>query len=443
LLKGRTFSINMKSLFVPFAPSLAHVSRCLAVAEAWRSRGHDAVFAIGDERAELVCQAGFETRSLPEVPGQTFRADRGWRWLTADYFSQNVAAERSILAETKPDVVIFDFRFTTATAARLAGLPSVSIVHGNAIRLACQPRETARLLLGEAGATRGTTAVLHFFLRRLFPIVFSVMMQRVARRFSPLLKEQGLPPVDSPFQLLLGDASLVADLPEFLPDDLPPQRHIVGPLMWSGWEQPAPWLNDEDTRPLIYVTLSSTVENQAVLIKIIDALRDAPYRVIVSTGNVALPPDLQLPSPIRIFPIVPGAAVMRHSRLVFHHGGHETLLQALAAGVPSLLLPMNPDQILVAQQAQALGVGHNLRRPAELPFSNTTVQQLTPTQIRQAIDRLIADQECLNVCATFKHKLETCAGADLAAQVLEEIVQPPSCAGENAPSTTLRSAQAA
>jgi UDP:flavonoid glycosyltransferase YjiC (YdhE family) len=40
------------ALFVPFAPSLAHVSRCLAVAKAWRERGHRAVFAVGPERIE-------------------------------------------------------------------------------------------------------------------------------------------------------------------------------------------------------------------------------------------------------------------------------------------------------------------------------------------------------------------------------------------------------
>ena len=44
----------MKALFVPFAPSLAHVSRCLAVAEAWRAKGHTAIFAVGPEQADLV-----------------------------------------------------------------------------------------------------------------------------------------------------------------------------------------------------------------------------------------------------------------------------------------------------------------------------------------------------------------------------------------------------
>lgn len=40
------------ALFVPFASSLAHVSRCLAVAEAWRDWGHRAIFAVAPERIE-------------------------------------------------------------------------------------------------------------------------------------------------------------------------------------------------------------------------------------------------------------------------------------------------------------------------------------------------------------------------------------------------------
>lgn len=411
----------MKALFVPFAPSLAHVSRCLAVADAWRLRGHTAIFAIGEERREMVRDAGFEARPLPEVPGNVFRSDRGWHWLTASYFDQNIKAERSILAGERPDVVVFDFRFTTAISAHLANLPSVSILHGNAIRLARQPGQTAQLLIGDSREARGVAALKIAIMQRLFPVGFSVMMRRVAHRLSSFLRAYGLPPVDSPFQLLVGDAILVADIADFLPPDLPSDHHIVGPLMWAGWEQPAPWLMEGEAQPLIYVTMGSTVEAQAALVTIIDGLCDAPYGVIISTGNLSLPSDLQLPSHIRVFSIVPGAAVVRRSRMVFHHGGHETLMQALAAGVPSLMLPMNPDQVLVAQQAQALGVGHSLRRPGDLSFGASTLRKLTPTQVRHEVDRLIADQECQMVCATLKRKIEAGNGASLAAQVLERI----------------------
>lgn len=170
-----------------------------------------------------------------------------------------------------------------------------------------------------------------------------------------------MPPVGSPFELLLGDELLAADIPSFLLSPLPSTCHIVGPLMRSGWSQAAAWLDElEYARPLIYATLGSTVEAGPALVKIIDALRESSYAAIVSTGSLALPAGLKLPARMRVFPTVPGETVTRRSCLVIHHGGHKTLMQVLKAGVPSLVLPANPNQVLVAQQVQALGAGHTL-----------------------------------------------------------------------------------
>jgi UDP:flavonoid glycosyltransferase YjiC (YdhE family) len=119
---------------------------------------------------------------------------------------------------------------------------------------------------------------------------------------------------------------------------------------------------------------------------------------------------------------VPGATVMRRSAIVVHHGGHETLMQALAAGVPSLILPANTDQILVAQQAQALGVGYSLWQPGGLPVGDRLINRVTSTQIRCKIDDLIANQDCARMCKTLKRKIETW-GTTPAAETLEGIVK--------------------
>lgn len=414
----------MKAILVPFAPSLAHVSRCLAVAETWRARGHTAIFAVGTERTAMVQDAGFETHPVPEVSGTAFRTDRGFRWLTREYFTQNLKAEQAILADAEPDVVVFDFRFTTALSAHLADLPSISILHGNGLRLALRPRETARLLIGDPREVRGATALRLRAMRRLFPIVFQLFMQTIARRFTPLLKTYNLPSVSSPFELLLGNEILVADIPALLPPNLPSNCHVVGPLTWSGWAQSAPWLDELDDRPLVYVTMGSTVEAQSALVKIIDALRDAPYNVVVSTGSLSLPDDLKLPAHIRVFSTVPGAAVVRRSAAVIHHGGHGTLMQALAAGVPSLIAPSNPDQTLVAQQAQELGIGHSLRRPQDLPMMGTGIlHNMSPIHIRREIDDLLADQDCLQSCQALRQEMEMYRGATAAAEILEGVIR--------------------
>ena len=100
-------------------------------------------------------------------------------------------------------------------------------------------------------------------------------------------------------------------------------------------------------------------------------------------------------------------------------------MQALAAGVPSLILPANPDQILVAQQVQALGIGHSLWRPGDLPMTASAWSKLTCAELGREVDDLIADEVCARNCRAFKQEVEECRGAMAAAQVLEEIVARP------------------
>ena len=96
-------------------------------------------------------------------------------------------------------------------------------------------------------------------------------------------------------------------------------------------------------------------------------------------------------------------------------------MQAVAAGVPSLILPANPDQILVAQQAQTLGVGRSLWRPGNLPINAGWQRALTPIEIRSALDHLLADPRYAQACQTLKHQLAACHGSALAAETLEGI----------------------
>jgi UDP:flavonoid glycosyltransferase YjiC (YdhE family) len=411
----------VKALFVPFAPSLAHVSRCLAVAEAWRAGGHAAAFAVGTERTAMVQAAGFETHPLPEVPGAVFRTDQGLRWLTSEYFAQNLEAERTILAEVKPDVVVFDFRFTTAASAHLAGCPSAGILHGNGLRLALHPRPTAQALIGDPARLRGPAALRLRFVRLFFPLGFQALLWTVARRCTSILRAHDLPPVNSPFELLLGDEILAADVPALLPSELPANCHVVGPLAWSGWDRPAPWLDELDPHLLIYVTMGSTVEARSTLIRLLDALRDAPYNVVVSTGRQSLPSDLELPAHVRVFPTVPGMTVARRCAAVVHHGGHGTLMQALAAGVPSLVLPANPDQVLIAQQVQELGIGRSLWQPGNVPIGTRGWDRITPAEIRREIDDLLDDRDCARACQALKWEIEAYDGAAAATDVVEEI----------------------
>ena len=93
----------------------------------------------------------------------------------------------------------------------------------------------------------------------------------------------------------------------------------------------------------------------------------------------------------------------------------------MVARVPSLILPANADQILVAQQAQALGVGRSLWQPTGLPMDTDTLDRMTPAQIRREVDDLIANRDCTQICKAFSQKIETYRGAVTATDIIEGI----------------------
>lgn len=377
----------MKVLLLPFAPSLAHVSRCLALAELLRQSNHEPVFGLGAEKAGMVQRAGFEAHALPEVSGETFRQDVGFRFLSHQYLADNLDAESALLQRLRPELVVSDFRFTAPISARRAGVPCAGIVHGSALRLAQQPAEVAKLIVGQ----RRLMGVL-------FPWVFQKVMARVASRLHPFLDQAGMPRVRTPFALLPGDVTLIADVPGFVPDQRPARSAVIGPLQWSGWSQSQPELDLPRDRPVVYVTMGSTVEAAPLLMKILQALAGADFFVVVAAGPMRLPDDFRVPDNARLFATVPGDWVMRRSAIAIHHGGHGTLMQALAAGVPSLMIPHNPDQIVVSRQAEALGAGRTVSRGG-LPFGGQAGEWLRPEEIRRLVELTAGDSAIRESCA--------------------------------------------
>jgi UDP:flavonoid glycosyltransferase YjiC (YdhE family) len=99
---------------------------------------------------------------------------------------------------------------------------------------------------------------------------------------------------------------------------------------------------------------------------------------------------------------VPGQKIASKSSLVIYHGGHETLMQVLLAGVPSLVIPVNPDQILVAKQIKKLGVGNYLKYPGSFPMEQDPLNKFTINEITDEIVRIINDGECKQKCRLLK-----------------------------------------
>jgi len=417
----------MKALFLPFSPSLEHVRRCLAVAEAWCTAGHEAVFGISPERQKLVRLAGFETHLVPDITSETFTKDWGMHWLDRAYCAENLSTELVIIRRTQPGLLVYDFRFTSYVSATLTDIPCASILTGSTIHMALDMEESVDMLLGDDEKGLNIPWQRKISQRRFFT-TFRRTFSSAANRINPLLRAYDIPKIESPYELLLGDLNLISDLPGLTPSELPDDCHILGPFFWSGWNKSTSWLEELNKDPLIYINLVGAIIDEDLLVSIIKTFRDAPYQVIVKTGDNRLPSDLETDSNIKINPEIPVATLIEHCIAVFHLGDHETLMYALAAGIPSLIFPVNPDQLMIAHQAKSIGIAHLLRLGDALPVLPARQKisfNLESPIFHKALDDLLADIGCLNTCQEYKKEIQGMPGAFAAIPLLEKLAQQP------------------
>ena len=92
----------------------------------------------------------------------------------------------------------------------------------------------------------------------------------------------------------------------------------------------------------------------------VEACRIGGWRGILLTQFPEQLPA-RLPGNLRAFEYVPFSSVLPRSAALVHHGGIGTTAQALAAGVPQLVVPFAHDQPDNAVRVRRLGVGDFLR----------------------------------------------------------------------------------
>ncbi|HEV2309345.1 MAG TPA: nucleotide disphospho-sugar-binding domain-containing protein, partial [Acidimicrobiia bacterium] len=123
----------------------------------------------------------------------------------------------------------------------------------------------------------------------------------------------------------------------------------------------ADWWPDSDA-PLLYVTLGTVVPYMSVAAArfraLLDAVADLDVRVLLTVGRVFDAAALgSVPRNVHVEAWVDQATVLSLARAVVCHGGSGTLLGALAAGVPLVVVPVFGDQVDNGRRVAAAGAG--------------------------------------------------------------------------------------
>jgi zeaxanthin glucosyltransferase len=378
----------------------SHAYPFVAVGREWARRGGEVVVATGPATAPLVEEAGLRWTELalgagrnggvarPEdQPGEEaghlqafLDATRAGMVATLRHQADRRLSDllwepglvarrlRRVLAEERPDVVVSDhLAFGATLALRALARPYVGLLpgHPSALPEGDEVFGFPTLRPPRPAATAPELAVLRDHCAEV--------SARFTHRWNAALA--ALAPHARPVAGALGARSPLLTLVAY-PEELRRGRHrglprvqYVGPLVREE-------RLDEELRrrlrrgggPLVYVALGSFLSARAdVLARIAAALRLLGARAVIAHGTA----DPAALGPVGrgwiVRPSVPQPAVLPHCDLVVCHGGNNTVMEALAAGVPVLAAPFSTDQFAGAEDLRRAGLGDAVDPNRALP----------------------------------------------------------------------------
>ncbi|NUM43118.1 MAG: hypothetical protein HUU38_00315 [Anaerolineales bacterium] len=316
-----------------------------------------------------------------------------------NFVQLNVELLVSLIEETQPDAVVDFWNPFACLAARVAQKPLITVIQADMHPL------SQGFIWWKPPPPHLPTALPAF--------------NRVRHTF-------GLPPLHGISDLFLGDQTLLLGTPET--DPLPPHAAgtYIGPILWQSPKENLPaWVESPPPAPpLIWVYsgnpryapgVRTAFDSSVVLSACIEALRDEPVRVALSTGHHLLPRKfLPLPDNFHYAPYLPGLAMAERSALLVHHGGYGSCQTGLYTGTPALILPTYSERESNARRVAALGAGEML-----LPeIGNGGKKTVSPLEFRAKVRQLLSTPAYKENAMNIREKLRRYGGPAQAADLI-------------------------
>lgn len=118
--------------------------------------------------------------------------------------------------------------------------------------------------------------------------------------------------------------------------------------------------------------------------------------------------QVELPRDVLHVPYAPFGKLLPRCAALIHHGGIGTVAQAIAAGIPQLVVPVAFDHFDEARRLRRLNLGWSLSR-----------RRFTPTRAARAVTRLLTDDLILDACRRARTRLMADEGLQEACNLIE------------------------
>jgi zeaxanthin glucosyltransferase len=151
--------------------------------------------------------------------------------------------------------------------------------------------------------------------------------------------------------------------------------------------------------------------NFRLLSRIADAIRSSGHRGLIAHGG-GLDAEQASRLAVPAVDFAPQQQVLKSARLAILHGGLNTVLDALAAGVPVIVIPLAFEQFGIAARVVAAGAGVRL-----------SWRLLSARKIARAIDHVLSNKSYSDAAERLQREIAELGGAAKAADIIERVVE--------------------
>jgi UDP:flavonoid glycosyltransferase YjiC (YdhE family) len=319
-------------VLVAAAPMVGHVLPLLPLATAFRDAGHEVLVATAAEGAAAVRRAGLPVRDV--APGVQLRP-----LMTGALLRHPVRIGRMIRGDEGTDGV--GLLFATIAERLAPGTVALADTWHPDLVLHEGLAPLGALVASRRGVPAVLVDALIFDGRRLFAAV--------TEHLAALTHTYGGGPLTAP-------ADGIVTVPPSLVGQRPGRRMRHVPV--GGVGEVPERLTRSGSRPRILVTRSTVDDPRRDLMmsRVVEAAKGADLDVVLVRPD---PWVLRRPLPDNVTTTdwLPFPQVLPHVAGIVHHGGAGTVLTALAAGVPQLVVPGAGDRTAHARLVAARGAG--------------------------------------------------------------------------------------
>lgn len=347
-------------------PAYGHFRPLLPLAHVLREAGHEVRVGTSASFAPVVRGEGFrpepvgldwlegerstippELKAPPEADTiATFFAHQFVR-MTAGRLADDVV---SLAGRWRPDVIVRETtEYGGTLAAQVLGIASAALQVASPSLMTADVLAEVAVALGEARGRLGLEPD---------PELVALHEELVICFAPPELHDPTLP--------------LPPGLRSFYPGQVPATDPLPDAILRLGRK-----------RPLVYATLGTVFNDPTYELPFFPSvqagLHDAPVDLLMTVGPTVDPGVLGDQRPgVHVASYVSQRAVLERCAAVICHGGYGTLLEAVDAAVPLVVVPFGADQHINAATVERLGIGVVLEEA-----------EMTPQATRAAVDRLI------------------------------------------------------